>query len=121
MLNVITRPSADSGSDHQMLCAKFKIRLKSKGKQTRPLRYDVTNIPEAFTIVVQNKYSDLLEMDEEKQGPEELWEEMVKVTKEAAETCIPKKGNSTVTEGHSDTNFKVQTSATRKVVIGNTL
>ena len=74
-----------------MLCGKFKIRLKSKGKQTRPLRYDVTNIPEAFTIEVQNKYSALLEMDEEEQGPEELWEEMVKVTKEAVESCIPKK------------------------------
>ena len=38
-----TRPGADCGSDHELLIAKFKLKLKKVGKTTRPFRYDLTN------------------------------------------------------------------------------
>ena len=36
-----TRPGADCGSDHGLLVAKFRLKLKKVGKTTRPLRYDL--------------------------------------------------------------------------------
>ena len=34
------RPGADCGSDHELLIAKFRLKLKKVGKTTRPFRYD---------------------------------------------------------------------------------
>ena len=39
-----TRPGADYGSDHELLIAKFRLKLKKVGKTTRPFRYDVNQI-----------------------------------------------------------------------------
>ena len=39
------RPGADCGSDHQLLRAKFRLKLKKVGKTTRPARYDFNQIP----------------------------------------------------------------------------
>ena len=36
-----TRPGADCGSDHQLLIAKFKFKLKKARKTTRSARYDL--------------------------------------------------------------------------------
>ena len=44
------RPGADCGSDHQLLIAKFKLKLKKVGKTTRPLRYDLNQIPYNYTV-----------------------------------------------------------------------
>ena len=46
-LNMVSksRPGADSGSDHELLIAKFRIKLKKAGKTTRPFRYDLNQIP----------------------------------------------------------------------------
>ena len=40
-----TRPGADCGSDHELLIAKFRLKLKKVGKTTIPLRYDLNKIP----------------------------------------------------------------------------
>ena len=39
------RPRADCGSDHELLIAKFRLKLKKVGKTTRPFRYDLNQIP----------------------------------------------------------------------------
>ena len=39
-----TRPGADCGSDHELLIAKFRLKLKKVGKTTRPFRYDLNQI-----------------------------------------------------------------------------
>ena len=40
-----TRPGADYGSDHELLIAKFRLKLKKVGKTTRLFRYDLNQIP----------------------------------------------------------------------------
>ena len=40
-----TRPEADCGSHHDLLIAKFRLKLKKVGKTTRPFRYDLNQIP----------------------------------------------------------------------------
>ena len=40
-----TRPGAESGSDHELLNAKFRLKLKKVGKTTTPLRYDLNQTP----------------------------------------------------------------------------
>ena len=40
-----TRLGADCGSDHELLIAKFRIKLKKVGKMTIPFRFDLNHIP----------------------------------------------------------------------------
>ena len=47
-----TRPGADSGSDHELLIAKFRFKLNKVGKTTRPFRYDLNQIPYDYTYLV---------------------------------------------------------------------
>ena len=45
-----TRPGTDCGSDHELLIAKFRLKLKKVGKTTRPFRYDLNQIPYDYTV-----------------------------------------------------------------------
>ena len=45
-----TRLRADCGSDHELLIAKFRLKLKKMGKTTRPFRYDLNQIPYDYTV-----------------------------------------------------------------------
>ena len=49
MQSTKTRPEADCGSDHELLIAKFRLKLKKVGKTTRPFRYDLNQIPYYYT------------------------------------------------------------------------
>ena len=50
-----TRLGADCGSGHQLLIAKFRLKLKKVGKTTRPFRYELNEIPYDYTVKVRNK------------------------------------------------------------------
>ena len=55
-----TRPGADYDSDHELLIAKFGLKLKKVGQTTRPFRYDLNQIPYNYTVEVRNRFpSDL--------------------------------------------------------------
>ena len=54
-----TRPEADCGSDHELLIAKFRLKLKKVGKTNRPLRYDLNQIPYDYTVEVRNRFKGL--------------------------------------------------------------
>ena len=54
-----TRPGADCGSDHELLIAKFGLKLKKVGKTTRPFRYDLNQIPYDYTVDVRNRFKGL--------------------------------------------------------------
>ena len=45
MQSAETRAGADCGSDHELLIAKFGLKLKKVGKTTRTFRYDLNQIP----------------------------------------------------------------------------
>ena len=52
------RLGADCGSDHEILIAKFGLKLKKVGKTTRPFRYDLNQIPYDYTVEVRNNLKD---------------------------------------------------------------
>ena len=49
------RPGADCGSDHELIIAKFRLKLKKVGKTTRPFMYDLSQIPYDYTVEVRNR------------------------------------------------------------------
>ena len=49
------RPGADCGSDHELLIAKFRLKLKRVGITTRPFSYDLNKIPYEYTVEVRNR------------------------------------------------------------------
>ena len=53
------KPGADCGSDHEPLIAKFRLKLKRVGKTSRPLRYDLNQVPYDYTVEVRNRFMEL--------------------------------------------------------------
>ena len=54
-----TRMGADCGSDHVLLIAKFRIKLKKVRKATKPFRYDLNQILYDYTVEVKNRFKGL--------------------------------------------------------------
>ena len=54
-----TRLGADCGSDHELLIAKFRLKLKKVRKNTRPFRYDLNQIPYDYTVEVRKRFKRL--------------------------------------------------------------
>ena len=54
-----TRLGAECGSDYENLIAKIRLKLKKVGKTTRPLRYDLSQIPCNYTVDVGNRFKGL--------------------------------------------------------------
>ena len=54
-----TRPGTDCGSDHELLIAKFRLKLKKAGKTTRPFRYDLNQIPYDYIVEVRKRFKGL--------------------------------------------------------------
>ena len=68
-----TRLGADCGSDHELLIAKFRLKLKKVGKTTRPFRHDLNQISYDYAVEVTNRFKGLGLTDG---VPEELWTEV---------------------------------------------
>ena len=62
--------------------------MKKVGKTTRPLRYDLNQIPYDYTVEVTNRFKELDLID---RVPEELWIEVHDIVHEAGIKTIPKK------------------------------
>ena len=76
------------GSDHELLIAKFRLKLKKIGKTTRLFRYDLNQIPYDYTVEVTNRLKGLDLID---RVPEELWMEICDIVQETGIKTIPKK------------------------------
>ena len=84
------RPGADCGSDHELLIAKFRLKLMKVGKTTRPFRYNLNQIPYDYTVEVTNRFKGLDLVD---RVPEELWMEVCNIVQEMVTKTISKKKN----------------------------
>ena len=76
------RLGADCGSDHVLLIAKFRLKLKKVGITTIPFRYD----PYDYTVEVRNKFKGLDLID---RVPDELWNEVLGIVEETGIKTIP--------------------------------
>ena len=86
-----TRPGVDYGSDHELLIAKFRLKLKKVWKTSRPFRYDLNQIPYDYAVEVRNRFKGLDLLD---RVPEELWMEVHDIIQETVIKTISKKKKS---------------------------
>ena len=84
------RPETDCGSDHELLIAKFRLKLKKVGKTTRPFRHDLNQIPYDYTVEVRNRFKGL---DLINRVPDELWTEVHDIVEETGIKTILMKRN----------------------------
>ena len=82
-----TRPGGNCGSDHELLIAKFRLKLKKVGKTTRQFRYDLNQIHYDYTQEVRNRLKGLDVI----RVPDELWIEVCGIVQETGIKTIPKK------------------------------
>ena len=84
-----TIPGAEFVSVHEVLIAKFKLKLKKVGKTTRPFRYNLNqNSYVNYTVEVRNRFKGLDLID---RIPDELWNEVHDIVQETGIKTIPKK------------------------------
>ena len=80
------RPGADCGSDHELLIAKFRLKLKKVRKTARQFRYDLNQIPYDYTVEVKNRFKSIDLID---RVPDELWNEVCDIVQETGIKTIP--------------------------------
>ena len=81
-----TRLGADCGSDHELLIAKFRLKLKKVGKTTGPFWYDLNQILYDYIVEVTDRFKGLDLLDT---VPEELWIEVRDIVQETGIKTIP--------------------------------
>ena len=82
--------------DHELLIAKFRLKLKKVEKTTRPFRYDLNQIPYDYTVEVKNRFKglDLIRVSDE------LWMEVLDIVQETEIKTIPWKRNAKEQNGY---------------------
>ena len=86
LYTVSKNKTRNCGSDHDLLIAKFRLKLKKVGKTTGPFRYDLNHIPSEYTVEVRNRFKGLDLIDRE---PGELWMEVHETVQETGIKTIP--------------------------------
>ena len=77
-------------SSAQFLTATFRLKLKKVRKTTRPVRYNLNQIPYEYTVEVMNRFKGLDLVDT---MPEELWMEVHKTVQEVVSKPTLRKRN----------------------------
>ena len=63
----------DCGSGHELLIAKFILKWKKVGETTRPLKYELNQIPYDYTVKMRNRFKRLDLID---RVPNKIWMEV---------------------------------------------
>ena len=92
LLNVTTKRDADCDTDHELLVATLKIRLKCKKKTDLPICYNVQDISQDFKVEIRNRFKVLLEHIAEK-CPDEIANETRNIFMETAGKHLQKRTN----------------------------
>ena len=80
----VQKPDGElTGTDHELLIAKFRLKLKKVGKTTRQFKYDLNEIPDDYTVEVRNRFNGL-----DLRVPDDVWMEVHDIVQNQA---IPKK------------------------------
>ena len=91
------RLGADCGLDHDLLIAKFRLKLKKVEKTTRPFRYDLKQTPYDYTVKVRNRFKGLdLGLD---RVSDELWMEVHDNVQKTGIKAISKKNKTKIRWG----------------------
>ena len=72
--------------DHELLIAKFRVKLKKVEKTTRPFRYDLNQIHHDYTVEVRNRFKGLDLID---RVSDKLWTEVHDIVQETGIKTIP--------------------------------
>ena len=72
-------------SDHELLTAKFRLKLQKVGKTTRPFRCNLNQTPYDYTVEVTNRFKGLDLVD---RMPEELRTEVHNIVQEVVTKTI---------------------------------
>ena len=108
-----TSLEADCNSDHELLIAKFRLKLNKVGKTIRPFRFDLNQIPHNYTVEVTNRFKGLHLID---RVPEELWMEVQDIAQEAGIKTIHKEKKSKKAKRLSEEALQI--AVTRREVKG---
>ena len=85
ILNCHTLPGADCGTDHELLIAKIKLRLKKLKTQPPSLRFDLQKIPNEFIQEIRHSFQQL----NTNNNAQELWEKIKEILINKAKELIP--------------------------------
>ena len=85
-----TLPGADIGSDHQLLIADFRIKLKMTKGAPKPCRFDLQHLDDKYRVETRNLFQELM-VREEESTPDELWQDIKRSILNAAKKHVPKK------------------------------
>ena len=99
-----SRWRANCGSDHKLLIAKFRLKLKKVDKTTIPFRYDLNQIPYHYTVEVTNRLTGLHLID---RVPDELWMQVCDTVQETGIKTILKKQKCKKSKWLSEEAFQI--------------
>ena len=85
---VTTRPGADCASDHNLLVAEIKVKLKSIQQPKRKIKFDLSNITPEYNVEIKNRFEVLSNLEED--NLENYWDSVKSAVTEVAERHIPK-------------------------------
>ena len=91
--NVKTYPVADCNSDHQLLVAKCKIRLKKMQRQPLLPRFDTNLINHKYTVEVDKSFQDLLRYEDQKRS-NGFWQAAKDIIMDTTSKTVQKKKRS---------------------------
>ena len=118
--DVRTRPGADCGTDHELLVATLKLKMKKLRKGDRLTRYDCKGITPEYRIEVKNRF-ETLEREEamEEEDVNIMWTRVKEILQDAAEKYVPKKLARKTTPWLSEEAIKVATERREAKKTGN--
>ena len=80
MVNTKTLPGSDCGSYHELLMMSMRLKIKKTKAAKHPIRYDMIQIPEQFSVDIKNRLAELIHIVDEMTPNEQL--EKINVTTE---------------------------------------